>query len=69
MAFIRRTRRVVLFLAAATVATACGSGSEAPTEQASGATIDFTAETVGAGSIDMADYAGEPLALWFWSPW
>ena len=64
----RLMRRVALLVAAALVVAACG-GSSDPSGTPSAAAIDFTAETVGGGSIEMADFAGEPLALWFWSPW
>jgi ABC-type glycerol-3-phosphate transport system substrate-binding protein len=64
----RLIRRVALLLAAGFVVAACGGSSE-PSGEASASAIDFTAETVGGGSIEMADFAGEPLALWFWSPW
>lgn len=47
----------------------CGGPAGEPQDTAQADDIDFTAETVGGGRIDMADYSGQPLALWFWSPW
>ena len=63
-------RRLLVLLAIVALAYACGSPSES-TETATpdNTAIEFTAETTGGGQIDMADYAGQPLALWFWSPW
>lgn len=29
---------------------------------------DVTAPVVGGGTIDLAAYDGQPLALWFWAP-
>lgn len=31
--------------------------------------LDFTADRLGGGTIEGADYAGSPLAIWFWAPW
>ncbi len=31
--------------------------------------LDFTAPRLGGGTIDGAQYAGAPLAIWFWAPW
>jgi hypothetical protein len=30
--------------------------------------LAFTAPRVGGGTIDLADYAGTPVLLWFWAP-
>jgi hypothetical protein len=30
--------------------------------------LAFTAPRVGGGSIDLAQYAGQPVLLWFWAP-
>ncbi len=38
----------------------------------SGATaeiLDFTLDGLGGGTVMGADYAGTPLAIWFWAPW
>jgi hypothetical protein len=31
-------------------------------------TLAFTAPLVGGGTIDLAQYAGTPVLLWFWAP-
>ena len=31
--------------------------------------LDVRAPAVGGGEVDLAEYAGEALALWFWAPW
>lgn len=67
-------RRIALPLVAL-VLSACGASSGAATNQgdAPDASIDEAAATsfalVGGGTIDLADYAGQDLALWFWAPW
>jgi hypothetical protein len=30
--------------------------------------LAFTAPRVGGGTIDLAQYAGTPVLLWFWAP-
>ena len=30
--------------------------------------LAFTASRVGGGTINMADFAGKPVVLWFWAP-
>ena len=30
--------------------------------------LAFTAPRVGDGTINMADFAGKPVLLWFWAP-
>ncbi|MEO7369525.1 MAG: hypothetical protein ABI949_05935 [Ilumatobacteraceae bacterium] len=30
--------------------------------------LAFSAPRVGGGTIDLADYAGKPVLLWFWAP-
>lgn len=62
----------LLVLAVAILAAACASPAEETSRTPvapAGDRVDFTAETVGGGEIDMSDYADAPLALWFWSPW
>lgn len=31
--------------------------------------LDVTAPVVGGGTVDLAAYGSEPLALWFWAPY
>lgn len=49
-------------------ATAEPQDDEAP-PAAIPALLDFTAPAVGGGTVDGADHAGKPVALWFWAPW
>ena len=30
--------------------------------------LNFSAPRVGGGTINMADFAGKPVLLWFWAP-
>ena len=30
--------------------------------------LAFTAPLVGGGTVDLAQYAGQPVLLWFWAP-
>ena len=30
--------------------------------------LAFSAPRVGGGTVDLADYAGKPVLLWFWAP-
>ncbi len=44
-----------------------------PTDSASAtevpAALDFSAPLVGGGEIEMGEFAGRPVLLWFWAPW
>jgi hypothetical protein len=31
--------------------------------------LDFAAPLVGGGQIEMGEFAGRPVLLWFWAPW
>ncbi len=69
-------------LALALVAASCGSDT-APTAAASGTTapaasapapessgaLDLEAATADGGTVNLAEYAGEDVMLWFWAPW
>ena len=53
----------------AVVTDATGSGpASSPAPASVPDSLRFTATGVGGGSIDMAQYAGRPLVLWFWAP-
>ena len=41
-----------------------GTGDQAEVPDA----LAFSAPLVGGGTIDLADYAGKPVLLWFWAP-
>ncbi len=65
---------------AATTAPA-SAGEEAPTPDATepvapdapqaavAELLDFSAASADGGTINMADYAGQDILLWFWAPW
>ena len=52
--------------AAATAATAAPTASSA--HGAVPESLVFSAPRVGGGTVDMSDYAGKPVLLWFWAP-
>jgi len=59
-------------------ATLAGCSSSTPDGQRSGPdssattvaveALEFSAPLIGGGDIDMRDYAGSAVALWFWAP-
>lgn len=63
-------------VAAALALAACGSG-DGGTAAADGDTgsvpeadlLSFEAETIGGETVDVSDYAGSDLVIWFWAPW
>ena len=76
-------RRLLLCTLSVLALSACGSditqspaatGPSATSVTASAAphvvpdALAFSAPTVGGGTIDLAQYAGTPLLLWFWAP-
>ncbi len=48
---------------------ACGSDDGAAEGAASTADLAFEAQTVTGETVDVGDYAGTDLVLWFWAPW
>jgi ABC-type phosphate transport system substrate-binding protein len=72
--------RTCVFASALAVLVACGSDSSestdtsstdtgsAATEQGSSSVLELTAPLVGGGELDLGQYAGSPVALWFWAP-
>ncbi|MEP7115712.1 MAG: hypothetical protein ABI862_20775 [Ilumatobacteraceae bacterium] len=73
-------RRLVLLCAIGVAAlSACGDNSvqqpaasvpvvTAGSASAVPASLAFSAPRVGGGTLDMAQYAGKPVLLWFWAP-
>lgn len=53
--------------AAPTAAPADVPSSDAPV--AVPAALDITAPLLGGGEIELGQYAGRPVLLWFWAPW
>ena len=31
--------------------------------------LDFSAPSLGGGSVNGSDYVGKDVAIWFWAPW
>lgn len=67
--------RACAIASAVALLAACGSDSAdttettaTPTEQGSSGILDITAPLVGGGELDLGQYAGAPVALWFWAP-
>jgi hypothetical protein len=67
--------RSCVIVSALAVLAACGSDSSdttdtSPTvaEQGSSSVLELTAPLVGGGELDLGQYAGSPVALWFWAP-
>ncbi len=57
---------------AATAAPADEPAEQSATDAPGGAVpaaLDFSAPLVGGGEIEMGQYAGRPVLLWFWAPW
>ena len=55
-----------LVLASLAVAACSSGGGDA--DPGVPAVLDVVAPAVGGGEVDLADYAGQDLALWFWAP-
>lgn len=69
-----------LVFALALLAAACGAGGAADDQTASGDDETGTAETsasglsgefatIDGGSVNLADFEGQDVVLWFWAPW
>jgi len=72
-------RRALAVLAALSgVLAACGDGGSRPSSTPVPSTVaapagapealQLTAPLVGGGTIDLTQYAGTTVALWFWAP-
>lgn len=66
-----RIRLVALIVAVAIAAAACGSSSSQGPSAAAGDAEPFDGEfaTLGGGTVDLADFEGQDVVLWFWAPW
>lgn len=40
----------------------------APTLAVAASVLNFSTTRVGGGTVNGADYAGKPVAFWFWAP-
>lgn len=71
------TRPLLAALVAACVLAACGGtdagdqvvGGDAGPDPADTDLLDFEATAVDGSTVDVADFAGEDLVVWFWAPW
>ncbi len=68
-----------LVLGATLTAAACGAGDVAVEEavadesataaESSGSGLSGQFDTVDGSSINLADFDGQDVVLWFWAPW
>lgn len=78
----RRNPFFALLVALALGAAACGASDEAADSSSVGADgsaqaatdddrslLDISAVAADGSTIDLSDYAGQDLMLWFWAPW
>jgi len=78
-----RLRRLIV-LAALVLLAACGgaatisptdgtasatAAAEVPSEEAPPHILSGTFETVAGPEIDLAEFQGKDVVLWFWAPW
>lgn len=72
-----RTRLLSRIVAAALALTACGGGETGGGGSATGGggavpegeLLSFEAETIEGETVDVADFVGSDLVIWFWAPW
>ncbi len=66
-----RTRLVALLLLVAITAAACGSTTDSDSSAGSESTDVFDGEfaTLDGASVNLADFEGQDVVLWFWAPW
>ncbi len=53
----------------AMVAAACGSAQSTGEEAADGPLLSGEFTTLAGETIDLAEFQGEDVVLWFWAPW
>jgi hypothetical protein len=71
-------RRLVTLLAACVLLAACANGDPGAATEATPVAgpanseapdaLQLTAPLVGGGTVDLTEYAGTTVALWFWAP-
>ena len=70
------SRVALATLTLASVLVACGDSGNTTSAPPSSATptldapaaLQFSAPSVGGGTIDFTQFAGKPVVLWFWAP-
>ena len=46
-----------------------GSAEDSAEDSGGDIDLDFVADAVDGGEIDMSDYEGQDVVFWFWAPW
>lgn len=69
-----RSRLASIVVASGLALAACGGSSSsedgtASTTEASADLLSFQADTVDGSTVDLGDFAGSDLVIWFWAPW
>ena len=71
-----RIRLLTGLIAAAVALAACGDGEGGGGGDAAGSAsvpeadlLSFEAETIAGDAVDVSEYAGSDLVIWFWAPW
>ncbi len=64
-----RTRLIAGLFAAALALTACGGDDGNSSAATPADLLSFQAQTVAGDSVDVSDYVGSDLVIWFWAPW
>ncbi len=67
-----RSRLAALVVTAGLVLAACGGdndGSATQTDPRDASLLDFEAAAVDEQVVDVGEYAGTDLVIWFWAPW
>jgi hypothetical protein len=81
---VRFVRRLLLCVIVVSALAACGdngfsspgaapdsaetSAAAVPATGAVATSLLLSAPRVGGGTVNLADYAGKPVVLWFWAP-
>lgn len=66
---------MALALGAAACGSSAGTEATAPaaesgsSDAAPSSVLDISAETADGTTLNLSDYAGQDLMLWFWAPW
>ena len=58
-----------LLLLALVMAACGGAAGESGPSGPGGAAFDGSFPTLEGGSVDLADFEGQDVVLWFWAPW
>ncbi len=67
-----RSRLAALLVLVAIEAAACGSSTVDTTSSAGsdgGSVFEGEFATLDGGSVNLAEFEGQDVVLWFWAPW